>query len=166
MIRKATEKDASRIAEINVASWRFAYRNIVPESYLYSSFLVEDRIQVFRGWIKTNRYDIYVYEDPESKVIKGMMGFGRCEDDGRRDAFELHFLYVEPAFSGAGIGSEMIRFFEQCGKKAGCSELVIWVLEDNEIGINCYRKNGYHCDGSEKMYQRLNKKEIRFVKAV
>ena len=58
----------------------------------------------------------------------------------------------------------MIRFFEKTGKENGFSEFVIWVLEENEIGKNCYQKNGYNFDGSEKIFQRYGKKEIRFVK--
>lgn len=58
----------------------------------------------------------------------------------------------------------MIKFFEDTGKENGYSEFVIWVLEENVIGKNCYQKNGYTCDGSEKIFQRYNKKEIRFIK--
>ncbi len=164
MIRDATIDDSSRLAEINVSSWRFAYKQIVPEEYLYRHFLVEDRIIIFKNWIATKKYEIYVYEDPLTKIIKGMMGFGKCEDEDKKNSFELHFLYIEPYFSRVGIGSEMITFFEQNGRKKDYTEFVIWVLEDNEIGKKCYQKNNYFWDGSVKEFQRLKKNEIRFIK--
>ena len=92
------------------------------------------------------------------------MGIGKCEDEDKSDAYELHFLYVEPDYSRAGIGSEMIRFFEEKGAEKSCGEYVIWVLEDNEIGKRCYQKNHYEPDGAEKIFRSIGKKEIRMIK--
>ena len=63
-----------------------------------------------------------------------------------------------------GIGTEMIRFFEQKGREIGFGEFVIWVLEENEMGRSCYEKNHYRPDGKEKIFRRWNKREIRYVK--
>ncbi|MBP5442334.1 MAG: GNAT family N-acetyltransferase [Treponema sp.] len=164
MIRQATISDASRIAEIDVAAERFAYKDFLQEELLYKNLQVEDRINRVKKWISEKMFDIFVYEDDATGTVKGMMGFGQCGDDDKKNAFELHFLYVEPNFSHGGIGSKMISFFEQAGKQKGYTEFVIWVLQDNLIGINCYQKNGYSCDGSTKLFQRFNKNEARFVK--
>ncbi len=164
MIRKATLNDSTRIAEIDVTSSRYAYKSIVSEKFLYEDLSVEKRIPVYEKWISQNRFDLYVYEEPETGVIKGMMGIGICEDDDKKDAFELHFLYVDPAYMRMGVGYEMLRFYEQMGKDKGCREYVIWVLEDNEIGKSFYEKNHYCFDGKEKIFKRWNKREIRYVK--
>ena len=166
MIRKATEADAARIAEIDVFSERFAYKDIVPEELLYKDFTVEDRIPRVKNWISGNYFSVFVYEDDKTGIVKGMMGFGKTEDEDKPDAFELHFIYVDPYFSRQGIGSQMIDFFESEGIKQGYKEFLIWVLEKNEIGKNCYLKNGYHFDGKEKLFQRFNQNENRFVKEV
>ena len=86
------------------------------------------------------------------------------EDDDKQGAFELHFIYVDPDFLRMGIGTEMLRFFEQKGKEKGCREFVVWVLQENEMGRNFYEKNGYHPDGKEKIFKRWNQREIRYVK--
>jgi len=164
MIRLATIKDASRIAEINVSGWRFAYKDIVSEEILYRETLVENRIQDVKNWILNNDYMIYVYQDGRNKIIKGMMGFNKCKDTDKVNCFELYFLYVEPYYSKNGIGSKMIQFFEKEGIKLGYNEFIIWVLKENEIGINCYKKNNYHRDGTEKIYKRFNKIEVRYKK--
>ncbi len=54
------------------------------------------------------------------------------------DAFELAFLYVDPFFSRQGIGSQLIKYFEDEGINLGYKEFIIWVLEKNEIGKNCF----------------------------
>ncbi len=164
MIREATVNDSGRIAEIDVISSRYAYKNSVSEECLYKDMTVENRIPVYRRWITEKRFDLYVYEDPVTGIIKGMMGIGLCEDEDKTGAFELHFIYVDPGFVRMGAGSEMLRFFEQKGREKGCAEFVVWVLEENGMGRNFYEKNHYRSDGKEKVFRRWNKREIRYVK--
>ena len=164
MIREAAIKDSARIAEIDVISSRYAYKGIVSDDCLYKDLSVENRIPVHQRWISEKRFGIYVYEDPDTGIIKGMMGIGMSEDDDKKGAFELHYIYVDPDYLRMGIGSEMLRFFEQKGKDKGCPEFVVWVLEENETGKNFYEKNSYHPDGKEKIFKRWNKREIRYVK--
>lgn len=163
MIREATINDAARIAGIDVISSRYAYQNILSDEILYQDLSVEKRTPVYERWITEKRFEIYVYEDPDTGIIKGMMGIGMSEDDDKQGAYELHFLYVDPAYLRMGIGSEMLRFFEQKGTDKGCPEFVIWVLEENRIGKNFYEKNNYRTDGKEKIFKRWNKREIRYV---
>ena len=51
MIREATEKDAARIAEIEVISSRYAYMGVVSDECLYKDLSVEGRIPVYQRWI-------------------------------------------------------------------------------------------------------------------
>ena len=165
MIREATIHDAARTAEIDVISSRYAYQNILSEELL-KDLTVESRVPVHTRWISEKRFDMYVYEDPDTGVVKAMMGIGMNEDEDKENAFELHFSYVDPAYVRMGIGSEMIRFFEEKGREKGCREFVIWVLEENEMGRNCYEKNHYHFDGRDKIFKRWGKREIRYVKTI
>ena len=164
MIREATVNDAGRIAEIEVFSSRYAYKNIVSDECLFRDLSVENRIQVIRRWIEEKRFGVYVYEDADTGIIKGMMGIGMTDDEDKKDAFELHFIYVDPDFVRLGAGSEMLQFFEQKGKEQGCREFVIWVLDENKMGISFYEKHNYIHYGKEKIFRRWNKREIRYVK--
>ena len=164
MIREATVNDSARIAEIEVISSRYAYQNIVSDECLYQDLSVEKRVPVYEGWISEKRFDVYVYEDSDTGIIKGMMGIGMSGDEDKKGAFELHFLYVDPDYMRMGVGTEMLRFFEQKGRDQGCREFVIWVLEENEKGKHFYGKNSYLPDGKEKIFRRWNKREIRYVK--
>ena len=100
MIREATVSDASRIAEINVASWRFAYKGIVPEEYLYKEFLVENRIAVSRRWITEKRFEVYVYEDPATGIVKGMMGIGNVRTRTRTTRLNCISCMLSPIIPG------------------------------------------------------------------
>ena len=164
MIRKAGIEDAARIAEIDVTSSRFAYRDILPEEILYHELSVENRVPVYTRWITEKRFELYVYEDPGTGTVKAMMGIGMCEDEDKKEAFELHFLYVDPGYVRTGIGSEMLAFCEREGRERGCPESVVWVLEGNGMGRSFYEKNGYRPDGKEKIFKRWNQREIRYVK--
>ena len=164
MIRKAGIEDAARIAEIDVTSSRFAYRDILPEEILYHELSVENRVPVYTRWITEKRFELYVYEDPGTGTVKAMMGIGMCEDGDKKEAFELHFLYVDPRYVRTGIGSEMLAFCEQKGRERDCPESVVWVLEGNGMGRSFYEKNGYRPDGKEKIFKRWNQREIRYVK--
>ena len=164
MIREAKVNDAVRIAEIEVASSQYAYNNIVSDECLYQDLSVENRIPVHQKWITERRFGVYVYEDSTTGIIKGMMGIGMCEDEDKKDAFELHFLYVDPDYVRMGFGSEMLRYFEQTGKEKGYQEFVVWVLEENEKARRFYEKHNYCLDGKEKIFKRWNKREIRYVK--
>ncbi|MBR5960013.1 MAG: GNAT family N-acetyltransferase [Clostridia bacterium] len=124
MIREATINDAARTAEIDVISSRYAYQDILSEELL-KDLTVENRIPVHTRWISEKRFDMYVYEDPGTGIVKAMMGIGMNEDEDKEGAFELHFIYVDPEYVRKGIGSEMIRFFEEKGREKGCREFVI-----------------------------------------
>lgn len=166
MIREAAVEDAARIAEIEVNSSRYAYKDIVSDECLYKDLSVENRISVYEYWISQKRFELYVNEDPDTGIIKGMMGIGMCEDEDKDNAFELHFIYVDPGYVRAGTGTEMLKFFEEKGRERGCSEYVIWVLEENGMGRNFYEKHNYRSDGKDKIFKRWNKREIRYVRSV
>ncbi|PWJ69420.1 ribosomal protein S18 acetylase RimI-like enzyme [Ruminococcaceae bacterium R-25] len=166
MIRKAALKDAAAIAAIEVSSSRYAYKNIVPDECLFNDLSVESRIPVYERWLNEKRFELYVFEDSGTNEIKGMMGIGRCEDEDKDNAFELHFIYVDPEYVRKGIGAQMLEFFEQKGAERGFGEFVIWVLAENRMGINFYEKHGYGSDGKEKVFKRWNQREIRYVKEI
>jgi GNAT superfamily N-acetyltransferase len=166
VIRNAIISDSSRIAEIIVNSSRYAYQTFLSEEILYTQLIVEERIEAVKRWIKNNENYIYVYEDDITKIIKGMMGIDKCYDEDKQEAFELHILYVEPEFSRDGIGTKLIEYFENIGKINKKNELVVWVLEENKIGINFYKKKGFIDDGKTKIFERYNKNERRYIKEI
>jgi len=162
MIRKATIEDVIRIAEIHVMGWRFAYRNLISDEFLFRNMNVPARIARFTKAIEDGKEDIYVYE--ENQIVKAFMIIGPCRDEDRPSSFELWGLYVDPFMLRNGIGSKMLNFCEQRALEQGYGDVVLWVLEDNMIGRNFYGKMGYAFDGTRKYLDRFGLYEVRYQK--
>ena len=164
MIRKALSEDAFRLAEIQVFGWRNAYKNIVPDFYLFKILNVQQRIEEFKTSIIESREETYVYDDG---IIKAFLTIGNCRDEDKdNNTFELWGIYVEPSFMRQGIGKKLLVYCEQNAFIRNKKEITLWVLKENKIGINFYRKYDYQPDGNEKIIPNTNIKEIRFVKTL
>lgn len=163
MIRKATLDDLCRIAEIHVTGWRYAYRNIIPDEFLFKTMNVPARIDAFKKAIERQE-DVYVFD--ENGIVKGFMIIGPCRDSDRSDSFELWGLYVDPFMLRNGIGTKLIGFCEQKARELGHKDVVLWVLEDNKIGRNFYSKMGYEFDGTRKYLDKFGLYEIRYHKNI
>ena len=141
MIRQARTADASRIAEILVFSKRTNYRSIFHnDAYSFGELQVcslaqtylEDSCLLARTWVYTDAAtDAYTKEDVE--LVKGLIEV--------QDA-EIKTLYVDPFFTGEGIGQQLIRFAKE---NLGAERL--WVLEKNPRAIKFYERNGFCATG-------------------
>ncbi len=135
MIRPATIADASRIAEILIFSKRMNYREIFQNDkvsfgemqvYPLAQSYMDDPDQLSGIW---------VYDD---EFVKGMV---HVEEN------QIAELYVEPFFTGQGIGGKLIDFAVD---QMNCDFL--WVLEKNEKAIRFYQRHGFVLT-EEKQYQ-------------
>lgn len=128
MIRKATENDLSRIAEMIVVNYRMNFfQFFLNEPFYFSELNVFDVAKDFDADTLKNTY---VYDDG---VVKGMI---LVSGD------ELVKLYVEPQFQSCGIGAALLGY--------AVNELKItwlWALEYNKRGIAFYKRNGFKLTG-------------------
>ncbi len=128
MIRKATENDLSRIAEMIVVNYRMNFfQFFLNEPFYFSELNVFDVAKDFDADTLKNTY---VYDDG---VVKGMMLV---------NGDELVKLYVEPQFQSCGIGAALLGY--------AVNELKItwlWALEYNKRGIAFYKRNGFKLTG-------------------
>jgi putative acetyltransferase len=127
MIRKSTETNLTRLAEISVFTKRVAYRPIFnDDAFSFNVLTVPGVMDVLRMSLDA----IWVWDD--NNIVKG---FVHIEGD------EIKELYVDWFFQGEGVGTELLRF--AAGR--GCTFL--WVLERNEHAIRFYEKNGFYKTG-------------------
>ena len=165
MIRVATRDDISRIAEIQIAGWRYAYRGIISDYELFSERQVSKSIQATITRFDSNCAYL-VYEDMNDKIIKGFAWHGPSRDDDKKSAYEVVAFYVQPEFTRNGIGQLLVDHLSDIAKSNQCTELFAWVLEGNEKGISFYKKNGFIDDGKRKHIEKWNKEEIRMIKGL
>ena len=163
MVRKATEQDISRIAEITVYSWRTAYRGIMSDEFLFNKRSVIETSKNILARFNDPQFDIDVYDDG---IIKGFAIHHPAEDEDLAYAYDLMSLYVEPQFKGLGIGSELIQSVEKQAKDKDFKSMVIWTLEKNESAIAFYEKHSYLQDGIKEHRDIWGADIIRLVKEI
>ena len=109
-IRPATTEDARPIAEVHVASWRHAYRGLLPDDYL-DKFSVDEREALCLAWFADPgpSSGVLVAEDDAGRVV-GFATFGPSrDDDAPTGTGEVPAIYVDPAELGTGIGRAALR---------------------------------------------------------
>ena len=122
-IRKASERDLARIAEIEIFNYRMYFYPIFKNDDFYFSFLqVPSLMENYRA--ETSH--IWVYDDGAVKGFVSVSGG------------HMHKLFVEPILHGKGIGSALLDF--------AVSELhaeSLWALEKNTCAIAFYERHGF-----------------------
>ena len=132
MIRKATEEDASRIAEILVFVKRMNYRHIFQDDIC--SFVEMQVLPVAKKYIEDGIIDnIFVYDDG---IVKGLIHI---------EGNEIVELYVDHFFQEQGVGSALIEY-----AKEQFPISFLWVIEKNTDAIRFYEAHGFHLTGIKK----------------
>ena len=132
MIRKATLRDISRIAEILVFVKRMKFRPIFQDDdYSFNELQV---LTVAKQYAHTDILDkIWVYDDG---IVKGLIHL-----EGR----EIVELYVDYFFQSQGIGGELIEF-----AKNEFAVTFLWAIEKNTDAIRFYQSHGFHLTDNKK----------------
>ena len=135
MIRVATIKDASRLAEIQIFSKRKAFRPIFQNDDVSFNEMSVLRLALYYQDVIGALDDIYVFDDG---IVKGMMKL-----DCKNSIWELKELYVDPFFQGEGVGTKLMRHFLTTAKSHDVKEVYLWVLEENFAARKFYESHGY-----------------------
>ncbi len=131
MIRKATQNDLARIAEIQVFNYRmFFYPIFKSDEYYFSELQVPALMKQYEAGLDS----LYVYDDG---VVKG---FIKIEDT------YIARLFVEPVLQNGSIGSKLLEY---AIKEHNADHL--WALEKNEKAIRFYERHGFIATGEKKL---------------
>ena len=131
MIRKAKNKDLSRIAEIQVFNYRlYFYPIFKSDEYYFDELQVPSVMHDYESQLDS----LYVYDDG---VVKGFI---------KIEGTYIARLFVEPVLQNASIGSHLLEYAvnEHHGDH-------LWVLEKNEKAIRFYERNGFFVTGEKKL---------------
>ena len=165
LVRAARREDARPVAEVHVASWRHAYRGLLPEDSLERQS-VDDREAMWLG----------AFADPEPKSgafvaeidgrIVGFASFGPSPDeDASEGTGEVPAIYVDPSALGTGVGRELFEAATLALRDAGFAKATLWVLEVNTLARRFYEKAGWARDGavSTHMFDCANEPVVRYT---
>ncbi|MBI4624550.1 MAG: GNAT family N-acetyltransferase [Verrucomicrobia bacterium] len=165
MKRAATVADAVAMAEVHVASWRAAYKGILPDNLL-DGLSIESRRQMWRSCMEEKKCRCFVWLiDGE---VAAFAAIGPARDDDLRDsnALELYAIHFRPGWCGLGLGT---IFWQEIEKEIEGNTVVLWVLEQNARARRFYGKNGFTLEEDKKKlfaWQGMGFPEVRYRKRV
>jgi GNAT superfamily N-acetyltransferase len=149
-VRAASPSDAAAIAAVQVRAWQWAYRGLVPDSYL-DAMSIDDRTARWRQGLEHLEAGRTFYLIAGERAAAGFVGIGpsRDEDTGTGTG-EVYAIYVEPASIGTGLGHALLRHAEDELRLRGFSTAILWVLEGNTRARRFYERHAWRPDGTSK----------------
>lgn len=133
MIRPATERDLSRIAEILVFVKRMKFRPIFrDDDFSFNELQVLTVAKQYAAPEVLSR--IWVYDDG---IVKGLIHIVDRE---------IVELYVDYFFQGQGIGSLLIEF-----AKVNFPVEFLWAIEKNTDAIRFYQAHGFRLTNQKQL---------------
>ena len=164
-IRSAQEKDARAIAEIHVASWQKIYRSHIPDTVL-DNLSISEREQQWRALIN-NKVNIWLIE--KNNEIVGFVSIcpSRDTDTDPNTCGEISAIYLNPKVWHQGLGKKLCSRALTELENMGFSEVILWVLQENELARKFYERMGFTDTKNIKTDQYdkdiiLN--EVRYIK--
>lgn len=141
-VRPAVARDARAIAEIHVATWHAAYKDLLPADYL-ASMTVDKRQAYWREAIEYAEPQVLVAT--QGSEVVGFVGFDRSRDPKTRSTVgEIWAIYVSPEHWRKGVGLQLWDGARDGLKDEGCTQVTMWVLLGNERALEfCEHAAGF-----------------------
>ena len=149
------EDDLLEISSVYERSWKYAYRGIIPDSYL-------DSIPEGRWANRITREGMNNLVMTENGVIIGTAGFCRSRWEKFGGFGEIVSIYLLPEYIGRGYGSLLFRRCIEELRSLGFKDLLLWVLEDNARARRFYEREGFRPAG-EYLEDNIGGAELREV---
>lgn len=133
--------DRKAISKIYEKSWKFAYQGLIPQDYL-------DGIPA-GNWAKavdTPGWNTLLMLDGGRIVGTASYCHSRFKD--WKDYGEIISIYFLPAYMGKGYGRALLQAVLDKLAEMGCTDILLWVLAENERAKKFYEKNGFSASGA------------------
>jgi GNAT superfamily N-acetyltransferase len=131
-VRRAALNDAPAIAAVHIASWRAAYRGLMPDQVL-DELSLEARERDWRGWLSEGgaREFTLVAERDGTPVAFCTLEMPAREEDEPDDVAAIPALYADPEAFGTGAGAALMAAALEALGEAGYREVILWMLKGN-----------------------------------
>ncbi len=164
-IRLTKSSDAGGIAKVHVETWRYAYRGLIPDSYL-NSLSIQKRTKGWKKYLKNLTAKVFPLVAVIDGEVVGWCTIGKSrDDDADNDTGELYGISVHRDHMGKGVGSKLMEKGLKILKDKGYKKATLWVLDTNENTRKWYESKMWKLDGTEKIEQRdgFDLHEIRYL---
>lgn len=167
MLREAKRADARAIAEIHVAAWRAAYRDLLPPGYL-ASLNIDDRA---RKWEKaiTQPGPAHLALAEFDGELAAFCLYGPTRDRQENDVAEIYTVNVHPARWRQGAGRLLCAHALAEAAAREHTAMTLWVMSGNGRARHFYQRLGFSPDGAARTNTRLIGSpydEVRYSKAI
>ena len=165
VIRDAMTSDARAIAEVHVASWRWAYRDDLPAEFLDGQS-VDDRERSWTEWLAPDQPGAGTVVAEEHGRLVGFCSFARSRDDDATErTAEVLSIYLLPEAAGRGIGRGLFMTASGRLRAFGYERATLWVMASNRRSRGFYEAAGWSWDGttSEHRFDCANVPIVRYA---
>lgn len=142
-----TIRPATTAAEVHVASWRAAYRGLVPARIL-DGLSVDAREQLVLKMLSLDGVSVWVAD--VGGRVDAFASFGPARGPAAEHAGELYVLYAHERAWGSGLGRALLSRAVDELTRGGFREAVLWVLEANERARRFYERHGWTPSGERR----------------
>ncbi|HEY8862661.1 MAG TPA: GNAT family N-acetyltransferase [Candidatus Dormibacteraeota bacterium] len=139
MVRPAALEDAEAIARVNVATWRSAYRDLLPADFL-AALNEANYAERWTRVIGEGTSRVFVVEEPGGIVGFASGGRERAGEHGFEG--ELYAIYVLDSAERRGHGRELVRAVAGALREMKLPDMIVWVLRDNAPARRFYERLG------------------------
>ncbi|MEU7849831.1 GNAT family N-acetyltransferase [Micromonospora parva] len=160
-VRPARPEDAGEIARIQLATWRVAYRRILPRHVLDNL----DEAFLARRWSAavleppSDAHRVLVaVEQAEQSYLVGFAASGPADGEALApgepadalgpDVAAVTDLLVEPRWGRRGHGSRLLAAAVDLWREDGLSRAVAWAFEGDEATRKFLTSTGWEPDGA------------------
>ncbi|MDR3206721.1 MAG: GNAT family N-acetyltransferase [Oscillospiraceae bacterium] len=138
---------AEELGAVHAASWRAAYRGLVPDAFL-DTLTAERRTVALRAALPLSRDEFYLFRAEGAAAGAAILGACRSGGGG-----ELHALYFLPVWWGTPHTGAAMAFCLARLAALGHGAAILWTLEDNPRARRFYEKHGFALTGEREIIQ-------------
>lgn len=158
-IRKMNQTDSrEEISNIYEQSWKFAYKDIIPQVYL-------DRIAKGQWCSAFDNPDRYTLVMLDGDKIIGTSCYCKSRFEDYKDRGEIISIYFLPEYMGKGYGKSLLERAVKELKSMGFKTIFLWVLEENHRARHFYAKCAFKTSGEylDRVIGGRQLRELQYV---
>jgi GNAT superfamily N-acetyltransferase len=163
-VRRAGVADAPAIAALHVRSWQWAYRGLIPDSYLDGlNGNLENRTRWWADMLRDDSKWTWVAER-DGQMVGFTDTFRSSDKDASESTAMLGAIYLERSEVRKGVGRALMDRAIANLQAQGFAAVTLWVLDTNAPARRFYEALGWQQDGATKTERRpgFDLKEVRY----
>lgn len=147
-IRKVTYGDEKALAYVQTESWKAAFKDLIPDEVLARSTDLKKATAMYQRLLELGKGNGYILEiDGKPHCIAW---WDAARDEDMQGAAELICIHSLKENWGRGYGHLMMERILEDVKKAGYSQIMLWVFDSNARAIGFYKAHGFEATGRKQ----------------